>query len=383
MPGTPTYLLPETTQPGGDGPGRLNSQHVSCKLSMAHSSGCVVSFLCCALVTGLANGQDKILIQQAGGSRFPMSGYIEDYTGREISFRLKPNEAVRRYPRSDVIDVTTEYTPHHERGRVLFTAGKMTDARSELNLALNDEDRPWVRREILALLVKSFFWTGDYHSAASRFMTIVRSDPETFHYGLAPLNWTDVTPAAGWQVDIKDWMSKTEPPLSRLLGASWSLTVPDSVIEAEQTLKRLAREPDVRIQRLAQMQLWRLKLKREDQVDPGEITRWQQFAEELPVELRGGSYYVIGQAWKQRQEHDRAARAFLWLPLVHDSDRWLCSRACFEAAESLREAGDASQAAQLFGEVVFRYGDTPWGKKAEEEWNRLRKAGKADNPKSE
>lgn len=330
---------------------------------------------------GVGFSQDRILIQQSGGSRFPMTGYIEDYTGREISFRSKPNDAIRRYPRADVMDVTTEYTPHHQRGRTLFAAGKIAEARSELTLALNDEDRPWVRREILATLVKCFVWTGDYHGAASRFLTIVRSDTETFHYGLVPLNWTDDPPAAAWRVDLKQWMDKLEPAPARLIGASWSLTVSETELEAEQTLKRLARDPDFRVQRLAQMQLWRLKLKREDQVAPDEITRWQQFIEELPMELRGGAYFVVGQAWKQRQEHERAARAFLWLPLVFDADRWLCSRACFEAAQSLDEAADVTQAVQLFGEVVFRYGDTPWGKKAEVEWNRIRAATSPDQSK--
>lgn len=317
-------------------------------------------------------GQDRILLQQPGGSRFPMNGSIEDYTGRELSFKTKPNEPVRRYPRADVIEVVTEYTPHHERGRVLFASGKIAEAKTELSSALDEEDRPWVRREILATQIKCLLWTGDYHSAISRFLAIVRSDPETFHYSLIPLNWTEDQPTANLRFDTRDWIGVSEPPLSRLIAASWLLTVPDGAVEAEQTLKGLARESDVRIQRLAQMQLWRLKLKREDRVDPEEISRWEQFVEGLPIELRGGAYFVIGQAWKQRQEHERAARLYLWLPLVFDSDRWLSSRACFEAAESLNETGDRTQASQLYSEVVFRYGDTSWGKKAEAAWNVIR-----------
>jgi hypothetical protein len=157
-----------------------------------------------------------------------------------------------------------------------------------------------------------------------------------------------------------------------LIGASWLLSVPDAVGEVEQILKKLSREPDVRIQRLAQMQSWRLKIKNNGQVDPNEIARWDRFVEELAVELRGGSYFVIGQAWKQRQEHERAARAFVWLPLVFDTDRWLCSKACFEAAESLTASGDRAQAASLYSEIVFRYGDTPWGAKAETAWKAIR-----------
>ena len=360
----PAFIL----KPGADAWGSdtgMASLIVRCPISIA-----VLWSLSLSFVPLLA--QDRILIQQPGGSRFPISGYVEDYTGREITLRLKPNEAVRRYPRADVIEVTTEYTPHHDRGRRLFATGKIAEASQEFAAALEDEDRPWVRREILAGQVKCALWTGDYHAAVSRFQAIVQSDAETFQYGLVPLNWTDDPPAAEMRFDAREWISPQANSLSRLIGASWLLSVADGTAEAEQTLKRLAREPDVRIQRLAQMQLWRLKLQGAAQIDPGEIARWEKFVEGIPIELRGGSYFVIGQAWKQRHEHERAARAWLWLPLVYDTDRWLSSRACFEAAESMNDAADRTQAGNLYSEVVFRYGDTPWGIKAETAWKALR-----------
>jgi tetratricopeptide (TPR) repeat protein len=278
-----------------------------------------------------------------------------------------------------VIEVTTEYTPHHDRGRRLFAEGKIAEAKLELTAALNDEDRPWVRREILATQVKCALWNGDYHDAVARFLPIVESDAETFHFDLVPLCWTDADPPASVRFDAREWIAPGATPLSKLIGASWLLSVADGSGEAEQVMRRLAREPDVRIQRLAQMQLWRLKLKKNGQIDPNEITRWDRFVEEIPRELRGGSYFVIGQAWKQRHEHERAARAFLWLPLVFDTDRWLSSRACYEAADSLNSLGDPTQAANLYSEVIFRYGDTPWGAKAEVAW----KAIMATKPRTE
>ena len=219
-------------------------------------------------------------------------------------------------------------------------------------------------------------WNGEYIEALSRFLPIVQSDPETFHYGLVPLNWTVDAPAEKIKLEAIQWMAKSASPLSRLIGASWLLTDDELAGDAEKTLKRLAREPDVSVQRLAQMQLWRLKLLGEGFVEPDEIQQWMKFVEDLPTELRGGAHFVIGQAWQKRQEYEQAARAYLWLPLVFDSDRWLSSRACYEAAESLLLAGDRLQATNLYSEVVFRYGDTPWGTKAEKQWNALR-SGKA------
>jgi hypothetical protein len=320
------------------------------------------------------NAQDRILLQQAGGSRIPMTGFVEDYNGREISIRTKPDDPVRRYPRADVIEVITECTPHHEKARKLLTAGKVTEAKKEYTAALDDENRTWVRREILSGQVKCALWNGDYLTAVLRFLPIAESDPETFHFQLIPLNWTDDEPNANLRNDARQWAALSSPPLNRLIGASWLMTLPDASSDAEQILKRLAREPDVRIQRLAQMQLWRAKFRKGEQIDQGEIQRWERFIEGIPVELRGGPHFVIGQAWKQSQEYERAARAFLWLPLVYDADRWLSSRACFEAAESMELLGDSAQAQNLYSEVVFRYGDTPWGPAAETAWKAIRQA---------
>ncbi len=350
---------------------------------------CLVVVICRAICFATAFGseaiyaQDRVLIQQSGGSRIPISGHVEEYTGRELSLRLRPDEPLRRYPRADVIEVVTEYTPHHDRGRRLIAAGKNSEAKTEFAAAMNEENRPWVRREILASQAKCALWTGDYHGAVSRFLPIVESDSETFHFGLVPLNWTDDEPSVKLRFDSREWTSPAAIPLTKLIGASWLLSVSDGTLDAEQILKRLAREPDIRVQRLAQMQLWRLKLKRSEQLDPAEITHWEQFVERIPVELRGGSYFVIGQAWKQRHEHERAARAFLWLPLVHDVDRWLAGRACFEAAESMELLGDLTQAANLYSEVVFRFGDTKWGPAAESAWKAIRSSNTVSKPRLE
>ena len=330
--------------------------------------GLLVALISC-VQTGLA--QDRILIQQPGGSRIPITGIVSDYTGREVKFRLRAGEAIRRYPRSEVFEVTTQYTAHHDRGRVLLSNGKIAEAQREFAAALDDEDRAWVRREILASQVRCALWTGDYLGAINRFLPIVESDPETFHYHLIPIAWSDDPPPPNIRFEARTWTAPSASPLSKLIGASWLLSLPDDRAECEQILKRLSRESDVRIQRLAQMQLWRVKRTSDKTLYVDDVQRNQKFLEELPLELRGGAYFVIGQMWKDLHEADRAARAFLWLPFVYDSDRWLSSHACYEAAESLRVIGDLNQALNLYGEVVFRYGDTPWGKPAESVWKSL------------
>lgn len=312
--------------------------------------------------------QDKVIVQQAGGSRFPMSGVVVDYTGREVTLQVRDGEAPRRYPRQDVVEVQTAYTTHHDKGRKLLALGKLAEAKVELNLALKDEDREWVRREILAQLVRCALWNGDYRAATASFLPIAESDPETFHLGLAPLAWADEPSAADVRLEAKGWMAD-KSHMSQVIGASHLLFDRESNDLAEATLRRMTREPHV--QRLAQMQLWRVRSST-GSATSGELARWEQAIDELPEEMRPGGYFVLGQTYRRLREPERAAALLLWLPLVYDADRYLAARACFDAAELVESFGDTAQATNLYSEVVFRFGDTPPAKKAEAKWTKLR-----------
>jgi tetratricopeptide (TPR) repeat protein len=326
--------------------------------------------LCCFTAAGFS--QDRVVLQKPGGSRFPLSGLIEDYTGRDLTIQVRMGDAFRRIPRDEIVEVQTQYTAHHEKGRQLLANGRTTEARAELTAALKDEDRTWVRREILAQLVRCALWDGNYRAAVASFLPIVESDPDTFHFDVVPLAWTADPPTAEIRLEAKSWI-EDKSPVTKLLGASHLLADPDQGDRAETVMRFLARESNVKVQRLAQMQLWRVR-SRSGTATPGELSRWETSVEEMPEELRTGGYFVLGQAYRQQQDLERAAAALLWLPLVYDADRHLAARACFDAAELLESLGDKSQATNLYSEVVFRFGDTPFGPKAETKWNALTKA---------
>lgn len=347
----------------------------NCKVPSGREATWLLHFAFCtfhfSLLT-LSTAEDRVVIQQPGGSRFPVTGIVDDYTGRDLTIRTRIGDKLRSYPRSDVIEVQTAYTARHDKGRQLFANGHAAEAAVELNAAVKEEDRTWVRREILGLLVKCALWDGDYRTAVSRFLLIAESDAETFHFGLAPLAWTDDAPGEHVRFDAKAWLAGRSP-VSKLFGASHLLTDPASMNEAEAALRFLSRESNVRVQRLAQMQLWRQRMKT-GAATPAELSRWEAAVEELPPELRAGGYFVLGQAYRKQQEPERAAAALLWLPLVYDSDRHLAARACFHAAEQLESLADRPQATNQFSEVVFRFGDTPWGPQAETKLNALKNA---------
>jgi tetratricopeptide (TPR) repeat protein len=315
-------------------------------------------------------GQDRVVIQQPGGSRFPVSGYIDDYTGREVILQVNTGERLKRYPREDVVQVQTAYTAHHEKGRQLLANGKAAEAKIELTQALKEEDRTWVRREILAQLGRCALWDGNYRAAMPLFLSIVESDPETMHFGVAPLTWSDGTSDANLKLDARNWMAD-KSPFSQLIGASHLLFDREYNDQAEAVLRRLARDANVKLQRLAQMQLWRVR-SFQGTATPNELVRWEAAIDELPQELRVGGYFVLAQTFRRQQQPERAAAMLLWLPLVYDADRYLAARACFEAAELVESYGDKAQATSLYSELVFRFGDTPSGRRAEPRWKQLK-----------
>ena len=318
------------------------------------------------------SADDQVMIEQQGRSRLPITGEIENFTGRELTMRTRVGKKIRIFPKSEVVEVIASYTQHHDLGRQMLARGRILNATVELNLALNEEDRTWVHREILASLVKCSLWTGDYLTAASDFLKIVASDEETFHYNVAPLAWADDVPDIKLVHEAKLWMSQSSPA-SKLMGASHLLCSPDSADESESTLRQLSRNSNLRIQRLAQMQLWRSRTMTGASTS-GDLTRWEASLEELPQELRAGGYFVLGQAHRKQMNPERSANALLWLPLVYDTDRQLAARACFQAAEQLELIGDHAQAINLFSDMVFRYGDTRWGSLAEVTWKEIRAA---------
>lgn len=74
--------------------------------------------------------------------------------------------------------------------------------------------------------------------------------------------------------------------------------------------------------------------------------------------------YLIGRAHSLRHEHDRAAIAFLWVPLVYGEDELLSARAMLDAADALVESGQRRGAVRLYQELITRYAHTSFARDA-------------------
>lgn len=336
-------------------------------------SVCVVATFCTALSAadpiGSHQGGDRVVIQPVGKtSRVIVTGTIEDFTGRGLILQTRRGDGTVHYSREEIREVSTTHVEQYVLGQKLFREGRVVEAERAFKESLDHEHRVWVRREILASLVKCALWQGDYRTAAQRFVAIVESDSDTFYYGLIPLNWLESPTTGSLAADARRWLS-SESSAARLIGASWLWNGTYDAL-ATRTLEELAASPQPSVQRLAQAQLWRARL-RAREITGLEWQRWRLFVDGLPSELRAGPLFLIGCAAAQQHEDLYAAAAWLWLPWEYPDDRYLAAEAHVRAAEALRRAGELAAARQQFQEVQMRWSDTPAARQAKEWSDRL------------
>ncbi len=148
------------------------------------------------------------------------------------------------------------------------------------------------------------------------------------------------------------------------MGASLLLLHPTYGKVARVDMQKLVVNGDSRIATLAVAQLWRVRLA---EADPrrDELTRWQKTIDRMPGELRGGPYYLLGKAHLRRAEHDRAAMALAWVPLVYDHDSELAARAAVEAADALARIGQRNEAITFYRDVLVRFPQASFAQDAE------------------
>jgi tetratricopeptide (TPR) repeat protein len=315
------------------------------------------------LSTCTAQAQDKVILQRTSlSARVTVSGLVENYTGTEITIRTETDEPPKTFPSADVVEIQTAQTDSHTRGLKLLAEGQVEQAVRELDVAVKKEPRTWVRREILAALVRCGLRRGDYATAGARFLALVKSDPTTRHFRVIPLVWAPQAIAPDARREAVTWMNG-RVEAGRLIGASLLYDDREMRKEARSVIKELSTSADDRVRVLAQMQA-----RREEALagSPGRMqtAQWQQRIDEMPEDLRAGPYFLLGRVYAARHDYELAAATLLWLPLVDDHDFRLAARACLEAGVALDRIGQHTEARTLYREVTVRFADSPFADEA-------------------
>lgn len=309
-------------------------------------------------------GDRVTLLVNEGSGRITVTGRVADYTGQVISIQPRVGGTVRDYEASLVVDVQTTQLPTHVEGMERFRKREFEKARQSFEDALNLEERPWVRREILAMLVRCALREGEKASAAARFLVLTRGDPETRHWGIAPLDWGTSEPTAELRTAARTWrQQKTDA--GRLFSASYLLFDPRAGIDPQLELRELATQTSPNISAMARAQLWRKRL-----ADGGfthdELRSWHTQILEMKGPLRGGPFYVLGTAHRRFKEHNQAAACLMWVPALMADDPILASTAQRDAADSLAAIGQRVEARLLYEEIVDRFAETSAASEASE-----------------
>ncbi|MDA0831805.1 MAG: hypothetical protein O2955_17710 [Planctomycetota bacterium] len=316
-----------------------------------------------SVCNGGVHGDDRLFFElDDSGGRGTVTGTIINVTGNKVVFRTGTG-VIRDFSTAEVLEIETSQTDAQRNGKKLFREGKSAEAMIELANAIGQEQRGWMRREILTDMIRCSIRLGNYAQAGTRFLLLLQSDPDTSHFDLIPLQWSSFDRNLAWANEAERWIEMPQPS-AQLMGASVLLEESASAANAERLLEKLATNSDRRVAYLAQMQLWRLRLKSGD-VTTSEPQRWQSRIDELPEELRYGGYFLLAQAYLQRGAQNSAVAAFLWLPMTDAPDHRLSARALLEAAETLASIGQSDKASQLYQELLKRYGDTTMAQDAQ------------------
>lgn len=329
-------------------------------------AGISLASLFCGLIL-LGNvgwGQDRVMLRGGSGiGAIFEQGRVIDWTGSELQLEAEGG-AVRKIDARQVESVDTVRLEAHVAGVRHLAEGKPEEAKQALLKALAEEPRVWMRREILAELVRVDLALGDRGGAATHFLAIHTSDPNTMWWNHVPLDWGLEPPSSADASLARNWMRPAESQVAQLIGASILLFDPGESALAQERLKRLAVSTDRRVYSLARAQQWRMRLQG-GRVSEGEVKIWLDRLEEIPEPLRGGAHFLIGHGYASAAKPERAAMHWLWLPLVYDEDPRLAAKAEVLAAEQLRQIGRAGDAIVLYREVIERFGYTPSGAIAE------------------
>lgn len=306
-----------------------------------------------ALAAAPAEGQDRVEVAGAGGGRTIVTGRVVDFTGEGLVLETQGGrqqtiaaDAVRR--------VETTYGDLHRAADEAFARADFNQALNLYRGALKQDPRQWVRRQILAQIVGCYRSLGHARTAVETFFLLASSNPPPADFASIPLAWMPPTPSADLDQAAKSWLARPEP-VAKLLGASYLLLGVDGRA-ARDALEEVVRDGDPVLAALAQAQQWRTVVAT---VDEAELEGWERAVERLPESLRGGPYYVLGQAWLHRGRWDRGAWTLLRVPIAYPRERELAARSLLDAGRALEKLDRATDAAPLYREVMGSYAATP------------------------
>jgi len=298
---------------------------------------------------------DVVIVKNSKPGQPPVQrqGEIVDLAGNQLTFR-GPSGVNETIPLEQVTEWRTPWSATRQQADALYADKTYAEAAPAYQRAREEEPRAWARRQIMIRLIECHTATGNPAAAAEEFSILVSSDPDTTAWELAPLAWRTIDDAAALQ-KAAQWIRDPRNPVKQLLGGSWLLAGAQRN-EAMTVLQALAGGPNKRIATLAVIQLWRTRIITSP---PEEPASWLAGLERLPPETRPIGYFCVGEAFARHQQPEKAALAYLRIPILYPRTQPLAAEALLAAGGQLEKLERRDQAAGLYQEILTDYSALP------------------------
>lgn len=320
----------------------------------------VAALLTLLACLGVVRG-DELTVLDSKSQERSRKGTIVDIRGDKLTLRL-PTGRESAIPLDRVVKLEASWSPLHSRADAKYEERDFDQAVTLYGKAYQQEDRDWVKRRILARVIWCYRNTNRYADACRIFARLATDDPDTPDFEAIPLAW----PMKGCPNDVKavvgKWLSPTESAAKRLMAASWLLV--NNRQQATATLRELGKHPSEKVRSLAVCQLWRQELL---SLQISRLEWWQQHLAEMPVELRGGAYYLLGKSLAKFNRDDEATLAFMRVPMLFTDDVSLSQRCLAESAAILSAQNRPQEAISVYQQSVELNPDSELGTQARDQ----------------
>jgi len=125
-------------------------------------------------------------------------------------------------------------------------------------------------------------------------------------------------------------------------------------------LEGLTQDLDPRIQKLAAMQLWRIRALNLGTINQRQLEVWEQRIEELPIPLRAGPYYLLAEIQMKTGEVDGAAVNWMRIPILFPEQIGLSAAALYQTSVLLENNQQTETAQALRNELQRLFSQTVW-----------------------
>ncbi len=312
----------------------------------------VTGLILLLLLASDLSAEDIVTIRTGAAGREStrrLFGVVVESKGDKLTMLRNGRE--ESFAASKVLRLETKYGDLHVAGKRQFEAKNYSAALASLRQAVEQDDRNWVRRDILAMLVACRYNLGQTDVACETFRIVYGSDKTTPHLRYIPLAWKSERATPALQQRAQGWLDSTDNAAARLMAASWLLSGAQRSRSME-VLDSLTADDDVRIAQLARAQLWRTKLVTSGEQD---AAMWADAIRKMTPTTRGGAYFMLGQLYGRLKKHEQSVIAYMRTPVLFPHLRPVCEQSLLAAGKQLESMGRLTEARNVYRELINEY----------------------------